>query len=208
MCTNTRAKEKKTIPLWLKISWTVFLVVWTVLYWRHYGPENFLWFCDLANFIIALSLWIESPLLLSSQGVSILIVQLCWILDVAGRFLFGFHLIGGTEYVFVSEIPLGIRLLSLFHIITPLLVLWAIGKTGYDRRGWIVQTGIAWIILPVSYVFTGPDKNINWVWGLFGRPQTAFDPHFYFLLLMAGYPLLIYLPTHLLFCRLYSNKVL
>jgi hypothetical protein len=199
-------QAKRTIPLWLKMSWTLFLIVWTPLYWQHYGPENFLWFCDLANFLIALSLWIESPLILSSQGVSILVVQLCWTLDVAGRLVFGDHFIGGTEYMFVPDIPLGIRLLSLFHIITPLLVLWAIRRIGYDRRGWILQTGIAWIILAVCYVFTGPDKNINWVWGLFGRPQTVLAPLGYLLLLMAGYPLFIYLPSHLLFCHLYPNK--
>ena len=199
-------QAKRTIPLWLKMSWTLFLIVWTPLYWQHYGPENFLWFCDLANFLIALSLWIESPLILSWQRVSILVVQLCWTLDVAWRLVFGGHLIGGTEYMFVSDIPLGIRLLSLFHIITPLLVLCAIRSIGYDRRGWIVQTVIAWIILSVCYVFTAPDKNINWVWGLFGRPQTVLGPLGYLRLLMAGYPLFIYLPSHLLFCRLYPNK--
>lgn len=198
----------KRLPLPPKIAWTVFIAVWTPVYWQHYGPQNFLWLCDLANFLICLALWFESPLILSSQAVSIILIQSLWIVDVLGRVVTGVHLIGGTEYMFNSAIPVGVRLFSMFHVITPLLALWAIRRLGYDRRGWIIQTGIAWIILPVSFLFTDPYRDINWVWGLFGKQQDHLHPYLFFILLMIGYPLIIYLPTHLLLKRLFIKKII
>jgi hypothetical protein len=56
------------IPLWLKIGWTVWLGVWMPYYWMQYGAQNFLYFCDIANLLIGLALWLESPLLSSSLG--------------------------------------------------------------------------------------------------------------------------------------------
>ena len=51
-----------------KVAFGVAVVPWAILYWRAHGPENFLWFCDLANFLVAFALLTESSLLLSSQG--------------------------------------------------------------------------------------------------------------------------------------------
>lgn len=194
------------IQLWLKLSYSAFIAVWMPLYWSYYGPQNFLWFCDLANFIILFALWLESPILLSSQLVSILLIQILWTIDFSGRALFGIHPIGGTEYMFETARPVIIRLFSLFHIATPLITLWAVGRVGYDRRGWILQTGIACIILPLSFFLTGPELNINWVWGLFGRPQTIIDPSIYLILIIIGYPLVIYLPTDLILGRLFKPR--
>src|SRR2546426_239453 len=44
------------IPLWLKIGWTLWLGVWMPYYWMQYGPQNFLYFCDIANLLIGLPL--------------------------------------------------------------------------------------------------------------------------------------------------------
>ncbi|HEY6105133.1 MAG TPA: hypothetical protein VIV59_04075, partial [Anaeromyxobacteraceae bacterium] len=88
------------IPLWLKLGWTAWLAVWLPFYWRHYGPQNFLWFCDIANIGVGLALWLESPLLFSMQALSILVVQILYTVDLAGRALSGRHLLGGTEYMF------------------------------------------------------------------------------------------------------------
>ena len=49
------------IPLWLKIAWTAWLLVWGPVYWKHYGTQNFLYFCDLGNFLIAVALWMGHP---------------------------------------------------------------------------------------------------------------------------------------------------
>jgi hypothetical protein len=35
------------VPLWLKIGWTVWVIAWAPFYWKQYGLQNFLFFCDL-----------------------------------------------------------------------------------------------------------------------------------------------------------------
>ena len=85
------------IPLWVKLAYTAWMAVWIPVYWTHAGPTNFLWLCDVANFLIGLALWAESPLLMSSQAVGVLFVQILWCGDYFGRLILGFHPIGGTE---------------------------------------------------------------------------------------------------------------
>jgi hypothetical protein len=187
----------RRVPLWLKLGWTVWVAVWVPTYWRHYGPQNFLWFCDLANLFIAVALWLESPLLFSTQALSVLLVQTLFAIDLVGRLLGGRHLLGGTEYMFDPSNPLCIRLLSLFHVVTPPLLVWALARLGYDRRALVAQTVIAWIVLGVCFFGTGPDRDLNWVFGPYERPQHLVSRGLYFALCLVGYPLLLYLPTHL-----------
>ncbi len=197
-------KDMRRIPGWLKIAFTAWILVWVYVWTNFYGPQNFLWICDLCNFILLIAFWLDSRLLFSSQLVAVLMIDFLWSIDVAVALLSGFHPIGGTEYMFYPEIPLYIRLMSLFHLFTPPLLVYAVIRLGYDRRGLILQSLITWCILPLSYLLTDPERNINWIWRPFGVPQTMFASWLYFVILMAAYPLLLYLPTHglvLLACR-------
>jgi hypothetical protein len=99
------------IPLSLKVAWTVWVLVWAPVYWRQYGAQNFLFFCDLGNLLIAIALWSESALIFSWQAVSLLLFQTLYTVDLAGAAVTGRHVIGGTEYMFDRAIPLYIRLL-------------------------------------------------------------------------------------------------
>jgi len=192
---------ERRLPLWLKLVWTAWVAVWVPFYWHHYGPQNFLWFCDMANFGILAALWTESALLMSWQAVSVLLVQILWTIDLAGRVLLGFHLIGGSEYMFLPTIPLVTRLLSLFHAAMPAILVWGIWRLGYDRRAWICQSAWSWLILPVCYFGWGArpgfEGGINWVVGPFDRPQTWMRPLPYLGFCMIAYPVLLYAPTHL-----------
>src|SRR5947209_17714287 len=110
------------LPWWLKIGWTVWLLVWAPLYWRQYGPQNFLYFCDIGNVLIGIGLWLESPLIFSWAGCGLLLFQCLYAIDLAGALLTRHHLIVGTEYLFDSHVPLRIRVLGLFHVLTPPLL--------------------------------------------------------------------------------------
>jgi hypothetical protein len=190
------------LPLWLKIGFTVWVLVWIPIYWKFYGPRNFLWFCDIGNVVLAAALWRESALLFSWQAVSVLVVQIAMSVDMAGRLLFGVHPIGGTEYMWdAAHYPLHIRLLSLFHVVTPPLLVWGLVRLGYDRRAFVLQSTTAWVVLPVCFFFTPPDCDINWVFGPLDRPQTTVAPWLYFVGCMIAYPLVLYLPTHLALAR-------
>jgi hypothetical protein len=198
------------LPLWIKLGWTLWVAVWAPLYWSHYGPRNFLWFCDIGNFLILAALWTESAVVFSWQSCSVLLVQTLFTIDLAARAVTGFHPIGGTGYMFNddgSNIPVGMRLLSLFHVATPPLLLFALKRLGYDRRGLYCQIATAAVILPVCWLGWNEKVNLNWVWGPFDRPQYVVQPPWLYLLVcLVAYPVVLYLPTHLVLSRVFGRK--
>ncbi len=190
----------RRIPLWLKIGFTLWVLAWIPSYWWYYGPENFLWFCDIANLLLPVALWLECPLLLSWQAVSVLLVQSVWIVGFFGHLLLGTPALG-TGYMFQDTIPLWIRGLSFFHMIHVPIFLWCLKRLGYDRRAFWCQTATAQAILPISYWVSlhleGPRwKDLNWVWGPFDERQTVMPPLPFLGFVMLAYPVLLYLPAH------------
>jgi hypothetical protein len=185
------------VPLAVKLLFTLWVTIWLPLYWRHYGPLNEVWLCDFANLVTLVAIWLESPVLLSSQLVAVAIPQIGWTLDWLGRLALGFHPIGGTEYMFDADKPVWLRGLSLFHLwMLPLLV-WLVARVGYDKRGFWVQTAlVAGLLLPLSRFAAPRADNVNWVWGPFGVEQHWMPPALWFALLFALYPLVLFLPPH------------
>ena len=196
------------IPLWLKVGWTVWVAVWVPLYWAYYGPSTFLWFCDLANFVILAALWRESPLLMSWQAVAVLLFQVAYTIDILGRVVLRRHLIGGTEWIFDDpNIPLYIKLLSVgMHVATPPLLVWSVRQLGYDRRGLLLQMATVCVLLPICWIGWDAALNLNWVYKPFNKPQTMMPPALYLLVCIIGYTLLVFIPTHLVLLRLFGRK--
>lgn len=185
------------LPLWLKLVWTVWVVAWAPVYWKHYGAQNFFYFCDLGNLLIAVALWLESPLIFSWQATGLLLFQSLYTIDLLGAVLSNRHFIGGTQYMFDSGLPLYLRLLSLFHVVTPPLLLWAIWRLGYDKRGWKYQTLTTCVMVPINY-FWRPQYDVNWARGPFFREQHVVPGWLYLLAYLVVVPLVVYFPTHLL----------
>ncbi len=196
---------EEQIPTWGKLLYTLFLGVLVPVYWVHWGPKNFLWFSDIALLTTAVAMWLESPLLASMMTLAIALPELAWNADFFGRLLTGRQLFGLSKYMFDSGKPLYLRALSLFHVVLPVVLIWMLSRLGYDRRAWAVQTLLALIVLPVTYRVTDPADNINWVYGPGSRPQTRIPPLAYLVTMMAFFPLVVYLPTHLLLRRLFGT---
>jgi hypothetical protein len=193
-----------TIPLWLPVSYSLFLLVLVPVYWKNYGPANFLWFSDIALFAICIVLWTESRLLLSMMAVGVLGLELVWNIDYFGRLLTGRKLLGLSDYMFRSELSLFLRGISLFHVFLPAIVIWLLLKWGYDTRALYLQTVLAWGVLVVTYLFTDPKENINWVFGLGNQPQHKIAPGLYFALVLLFFPVFIFLPSHFLLILLFN----
>jgi hypothetical protein len=138
------------------------------------------------------------------MALAVLVPELIWTVDFLARLLFDFNpaLFRGTAYMFDSDIPLLIRGLSLYHLALPLLLLWLLYRLGYDRRAFIAQTLLCWIVFPLSYLVSSPEANINFVHGFGGEPQQWMPPELFVLFLMLAFPLLLYLPMHLLLSRI------
>ena len=190
-------------PVWLRWAGLLWLSVWIPSYWHTWGPQNFVHLCDIAVILTCAGLWWSNSLLLSSQAVSSVVVDLLWDLDAAWRFFSGHHLIGGTEYMWDAHYPLWVRMLSLFHIVWPILLLWSLARVGYDRRGWLLQTGIAAGAIVVARSM-GSTLNINFA---FRDPilHRAWGPPAAHLALMwIGLVVVSYLPTHFILMRLFA----
>lgn len=194
------------IPFWLKLTYTLFAVGILVVYWFRYGPGNFLWFSDIALILTIPALWLESGLLAGMMAVSLLLPEALWNVSFFGRLLTGVRISGLTDYMFERQRPLVLRVLSLFHVPLPVLVLWLVWKLGYEPRSLPLMTVLAWIVLPLTYALTDPRKNVNWVHGPGGEGtrQTRFHPLTYLGLLMVGFPVIVYLPTHFLLLALFG----
>ena len=193
------------LPLWIKIVYTVYLGILVPVYWVHWGPKNFLWFSDIALLATGLALWLESSLLASMMLLAIALPELAWNADFFGRLLTGRHLVGLSSYMFDARRPLYLRALSLFHVALPVVLVWMVHRLGYDPRAWPLQIAVALIVLPATYWVTDPADNVNWVHGPGNTPQTSMPPLAYLGLVMAFFPIAVYLPTHLALRALFGR---
>ena len=166
---------------WAALVW---LAVWGSAYAWKYGFANFLQLCDVAVIVTCVGLWRGSPVLLSSQALSSLVVDVAWDLDLAWRGLTGGHLVGGTEYMWDAGIPLWLRLLSLFHVALPLVLVWSLRRVGYDPRAFRLQAGIAAAVLAASRLLPA-EYNLNFAHAdpFFGRSWGPAPVHLLVILL-------------------------
>jgi len=182
---------------WPAAAW---LVLWTAAYARGYPLANFLQLCDLAVILTCIGLALGSPLLLSTQALSSLVIDLVWDLDLAWRAATGHHLVGGTEYMWDSRYPVALRLFSLFHLAWPPLLWWALRQVGYDRRALVAQSLLALVVLAVSRAVL-PGSNLNFAqrdpfWHRSWGPASA-----HVALTAVALVAVVYGPTHRLLAR-------
>ena len=210
------ASPSRRLPLWLKLGYTAFMAVLVPVYWHHYGPTNFLYFCDVALFLTLVGLWREDRLLLSLPAVGIVLPQLVWCADL-GFELAGGRLTGMTAYMFDTKLPLYLRGLSLFHGWLPWLLLFAVARVGYDGRAFKGWGMLAAGLCVVSFVFLPPagavladpalPRNVNYVFGLSeAEPQTWLPPAAYLGVWIGVLTALVYLPSHWVLKRCFSAE--
>lgn len=187
-----------------KIAYTAFVLLVVVIWRRNYGWRNFLWFSDIAFIGAVPALWLESAALASVLAVAVLLPEILWNVDFAGRLLLRRRITGLTDYMFEPERPRLLRGLSLFHVPLPLVLLWMVREYGYDAS--VGLTGailMAAVVLPWSRAVSPPEKNINWTYGL-GGAGSKLPPAIYMAMLFAGFVLLVFIPTHLLLIHWYA----
>jgi hypothetical protein len=149
------------------------------------------------------ALWLENALLVSMMAISVVFFEALWNVDFFFRLATHKSLIGLSAYMFDLKISLFIRGLSCFHIILPLLLLWMLYRLGYDQRAFLWQTIVALVVLPLSYLTSNARENVNWVYDFGENPQRILPAPLFVILLMLLFPLAVYLPTHLLFARIF-----
>ncbi len=160
--------------------------------------------CDVSVVVACLGLWFRNSLLVSSQALLTPLVGVLWSLDVCWRLVTGHHLIGGTEYMWDTHYALLLRLLSCFHIVLPIVLIWALLVLGYDQRALPFQTGITGVVLVFSR-FLPPELNMNYVFQDPLLHRSWGPPLTHLIIILAGSIAIFFWPTHLLFLRTFPS---
>ncbi|HXN23095.1 MAG TPA: hypothetical protein VOA41_10185 [Candidatus Dormibacteraeota bacterium] len=195
-----------TKPAFPVLRWGALLwcIVWIPSYWRTWGVANFLHVCDVGVLLTCIALWSGSSLLLSAQSVGAILPDAAWCLDAGWRLVLGRHLVGGTEYMWDSRYPLFVRLLSLFHVLTPVVLLWSLRRVRYDRHGWKLQSAILAVLLIISRL-CDPALNLNYafsdpIWHRAWGPPPA-----HVAVIFVAIVAIFYWPTHLFLAWIFTT---
>jgi hypothetical protein len=168
--------EKKYGDIKLRRAGIFCFAWWSCIafYWISSGePFHLLWLCDLTLLITGIGLLLNNPLLISSQVIGTLLIQLSWNLDFWLRLITGSKVFGFTEYMFSPAQPMQVRILSVFHIFLPVFLIYAIIRLGYDLRGWRWQAYLTAGVYVLSFLTTNPLQDTNWVLGPFWKVQNV-----------------------------------
>lgn len=76
------------LPCWLKITYTLLVVLIVPVYWHGLGPTNLPWFSGIALIALVPALWWESRLIVSAMALAVRL-EVGWIID----FFAGGHLL-------------------------------------------------------------------------------------------------------------------
>ena len=200
---NTPLTESSSIAFprmrWVAMAW---LLAWGTSYAWVWDWANFLHLCDLAVIFTCLGLWRGSSLLISMQAVSSILPALFWDADFAWRLFTEKHLIGGTEYMWDVRFPLGVRLLSLFHVVWPVLLIWSLARVKYDWRALPLQTVFAVVVLVLSRCLP-PEANLNFAWRDPFLHRTLGPAWLHLVITASTLVVCVYWPTHCLLGRLF-----
>jgi hypothetical protein len=196
------------LSVWIKVPYTIFVCALVPIYWMERGPANFLWLSDIALLATVPALWMENRFLTSMMAVGVLLPELAWNADFFLHLITGYDVIGlnGTGYMFATDNTPLFKFFSLFHVFLPVLLLWMIYRLGYDRRAVYAQTLLIWVLLPICYLATDPERNLNWVFGIGSPPQTWVPGPLYLVFLMCAYPLLVLIPTHFILKSVFNER--
>lgn len=101
-----------------------------------------------------------------------------------------------------TQYALWIRLLSCFHLVLPIVLLWATRVLGYDRRALLLETAIAATVLIFSR-FLSPQLNMNYAFQdpLLHRVWGPAPMHL--AVILGGCVAIFFLPMHLVLVRIF-----
>lgn len=191
---------QRLVPLWIKVAYTLLVLIVIPSYWFLLGPTNYLWLSDIALMLLVPAVWLESRLLTSMMAVAVLLLELSWNVDLLLQLLLGVPFTGLAAYMLDPQESVIMRTLSgSFHVVLPLMLLYLIAQIGYGRRAMLFQVPFTWLVLLLSYVISTPEANINFVHG-FGHANISspLPQPWHLLAMMLGIPLVSHLPAHLL----------
>jgi hypothetical protein len=205
LASNATESGASRLPLGRLRLWTLlWLAAYLPSYGWTYGHWHFLFLCNIGILLTAGGLIFGNALLLSSQAVAAPGVALLWLADAATRLVSGHFLHGGTAYMWDAQLPAMVRILSLYHLLWPLLLFACLRRCGYHREGLLLQVAIAAGAMLVGLTLAPASENLNYVIHAPGNPVPHAHPWLHAALMLGVLMALIYWPTHRACLRLFK----
>lgn len=151
----------------LKSAYTILAIIVLVVYWDQYGPSNFLWFSDIAFFLMVPALWFRNRFISSMMAVGVFPLEILWVIGLIS----GGSFLGIAAYMYDPTLPLWLRLLSLFHFPMIGSVIYMVWQYGYDKRALVPQIILSVSVVILTHLFTDKAENVNMVYPPDGSEQ-------------------------------------
>lgn len=187
--------NKFLLPLssWLVLVW---LLVYIPVYATSYGFWHFMQLCNLGVLISCMGFLLRNAFLISSQAIATPVIALFWLADFLSQCITGHFIHGGTAYMWNGEIPLITRLLSLYHLFLPVLLISWLAKNGYEKNSWKLQAAIAVSALLLGLFIAPSVENLNYVYHWPGGRILYGQPILHAMLSLSILLVFVYWPTH------------
>jgi len=203
--------NKSRIPSGLKIFLAAFSLTVIVYNSVHHGVYSLLYFCNVALFLSTFGICVERALPVSMAAVGVMLILSLWSLDLLLT-IADLSPLRMTEFMLSDSLPPFKKILALFHVWLPFVLLFAVSRLGYDKRALAWWTLLTCALLLVSYLFLPRPPapaddptmsvNVNFVFGLnMAGPQQRMPELVWLAGMMIALPLLAFLPTHVAFKR-------
>lgn len=130
------------------------------------NPEGVLWLCYIGIILIGIGMTGKNPDLIASQLNILAIPLIIWTIDFFYFLFTGKIFLGVTAYFFDSGFPISSRLISLQHIFTVPVSLYALYKLKPTKMDKAFRISLIQVILAfaITMLFTSPESNINCVY--------------------------------------------
>ncbi|HEU4779237.1 MAG TPA: hypothetical protein VFS58_05080 [Steroidobacteraceae bacterium] len=206
------------LPLSLKlflIAFSLTLAIYNVL---HQGGPSLLFFCNVALFVATYGICVEQPLPVSMAAVGVVFIQFLWSVDLMLSAA-DMSPLRMTAFMLGDDLSPFKKSLAMFHAWLPFALLFALSRLGYDSRALVWWTSLTCALLLVSYLFLPRPPapadnptlsvNINFVFGLnMSGPQQRMPELAWLAGMMLALPAFVFLPSHLVFKRLFRRAPL
>lgn len=190
-------------PRLLALLW---LALFLPVYLTTYGAWHLLFLCNTGILLTAIGILVDSRLLVSSQLLAAPALSGGWLLDVIWHLTTGRPLHGGSAYMWDDTLPLAARVLSLYHLFWPMIVVAWVARRGYDRRAFPLQCAIAAAVFAVALWVAPAAENLNYVFHDPHRDVSHLVPERRALIQLIGLAAVAYWPLHQLAILLFRPE--
>ena len=143
------------------LGWGIFDLIYKSL---SYGflDFQFLWFCNISLFILALGLLMDSRVLINFFLAASIVVQPVWILDLLWQLLYNVPLNGTASYVFDQQTLLPEVITTLKHLFAiPLGFFSAFRYSSPSKKSYYFIIAFGIIFLGLTGILSPENANLN-----------------------------------------------